>query len=294
MSWRPPIAQQRLNRKKSLWGGQRSVRNIYRRKPPRDRKKMVVNVLLIKLGVIGLAGLTVGLILLYYHLLTSPYFCIKDIRNVEVTGTRRLDPALVLKLAKLEPGTNLLVLRPSQVEQMLTGHPWIAKAELTRKWPNRVHLKIHEREPVALVQLEELYYTDRQGHLFRPSAAGDPHDYPVITGLTREHFTPGQGLPITLGHLVELLDLLKEAPPPLNLANISEINVDRERGYTLYANGLKSGVLLGLKDFADKLQKFAKVWPVLHQKGYLAQAGLINLDYPQRVLLSLTEAEDNR
>jgi cell division protein FtsQ len=139
----------------------------------------------------------------------------------------------------------------------------------------------------------ELYYVDRQGRLFKPLSPGDPHDFPVITGLTRDDFTLDQGHPtIGLTRVFQLLDLLKSTPPPLSLENISEVHVDQERGFTLYANGLNSVVDLGLPEFAEKLDKFARIWPLLVQKGLQTRVTRIQLDYPQRVLLSLAGQEE--
>jgi cell division protein FtsQ len=148
---------------------------------------------------------------------------------------------------------------------------------------------------MALVQAGELYYVDREGKLLKPLAPGDPHDFPVITGLPREFFSPQEGaLPETMARINDLMNLLKAAQPPLNLENISEVHVDRERGLTLFANGLGAGVDLGLGQFPEKLKRLAQAWPVLTQKGYLSKAGRINLDYPQKVLLSLKGTEESQ
>ena len=290
MSWSPPLASQQPARKKKSVFDRKKARNTYRPRPTpsKEKKKFWGRVLLFKVGLISLTGICLGLVLIYYHLLTSPFFCIKDIRDIEISGTKRLNAALICQMTGLGPGTNLLALRPARVEQTLAAHPWIARAELTRKWPNRLQLTIQEREPMALVQLGELYYADRHGSLLKPLSPGDPHEFPVITGLKKEQFIDVQGFPpVVFEGVLALLDLLKETPPPLNLANISEIHVDQERGFTLYANGLKSAVHLGPKDLPEKLKKFASVWPVLKQHGYQSQVEYINLDYPQRVLLSL-------
>jgi cell division protein FtsQ len=139
----------------------------------------------------------------------------------------------------------------------------------------------------------ELYYVDRQGSLFKPLTPGDPHNFPVLTGLAPEHFNPGEGpLPEALAQAFQLLELLRGAAPPLNLENISEVHVDLERGFTLYANGLGVALDLGFTGHQEKLQKFAQIWPILSQTGYLAKAGRINLDYPQRVLLTLKGMEE--
>lgn len=269
------------------------TRNIYRRKRERG-KSLWPGLAYFALGLASLAGIGLGLVLIYYQLLTYSVFCIKDSRNIDITGTKRLSHTSILELANLGPQTSLLALRPAAVEQALLTHPWIAKAEVTRRWPNHLVVRLEEREPVALVQLEELYYTDRRGSLFKPLLAGDPHDFPVITGLSREHFnSPQGGPPVLWSRVLDLLEVLKEAPPPLKNSNIAEIHVDPERGFTLYVSGLKSALDLGFTDLPDKMQKFALVWPVLAQKGYLNRTGRINLDHPQRVLLSLKGVDDS-
>jgi len=247
-------------------------------------------------GLLTLAGLCVGLMVLYHQLLTCSRFCIKDINNIEIEGARRLSRGVLLQQAGLKPGVNLLAVRPAQVERALLSHPWIAKAELSRQWPDHLHLKIQERDPVALVQIgEELLYMDRQGMLFKPLSPGDPHNFPVITGLTPEQFRHAAGdLPEVVAQTFHLMEVLKKTPPPLNLENISEIHADLERGFTLYANGLGVALDIGLQDYPEKLQKFAHLWPHLVQKGLLARTGRINLTYPHRVLVTLKGMEDNQ
>jgi cell division protein FtsQ len=246
-------------------------------------------------GLLTLAGVCLGLVVLYHQLLTSSLFCIKDINNIELEGAKRLSRSLVLEQSKVGPGASLLAIRPGQVERALMAHPWIAKAEVSRRWPNNLHLKIQERDPVALVQFgEELLYMDRQGMIFKPLSPGDPHNFPVITGLTSEQFRhPAGDLPQVVTQAFHLMDVLKKTSPPLNLENISEIHVDLERGFTLYANGVGVGLDLGLQEYPEKLQKFAQLWPVLVQKGLLSKINRINLNYPRRALVTLKGMEAN-
>ena len=246
-------------------------------------------------GLLTLAGLCLGLVVLYHQLLTSPLFCIKDINNIEIEGAKRLSRSLLLQQSKLVSGASLLAIQPGQVERALMAHPLVAKAEVSRKWPNSLHLKVQERDPVALVQFgEELLYMDRQGMIFKPLSPGDPHNFPVITGLTAEQFRhPAGDLPEVVTQAFQLMDVLKNTPPPLNLENISEIHVDLERGFTLYANGVGVALDLGLQEYSEKLQKFAQLWPVLVQKGLLTKVNRINLNYPRRVLVTTKGMEAN-
>ena len=292
----PPsrLVPQRPAKKSASQFFRRKPRNIYRRSRGGRPKRSWLRLAVLTSGVLGLAGLCLGLLFLYHLLLTSSYFCIKDIRNIEIDGIRRLTPEAILHLANLGPDTNLLAIRPGRLEQALMAHPWIARAEVTRLWPHRLRLHLQEREPVALVQLgEELYYIDRQGSLCKPLSPGDPHDFPVITGLQPENLQHPEGsLAPLVAQTFQLLDVLKEVPAPLNLENISEVHLDLDRGFTLYVNGLGAALDLGFNDYPEKLGKFAQVLPALVQKGYLAKTGRINLDYPDRVLINLKGTDE--
>lgn len=289
------LAPQRPVKKSGLFS-RAKPRNNYRRSRAGGPKRSWLRTVLCTFGALGLAGLCLSLVLLYHQLLTSSYFCIKDIKNIEIDGARRLTPEVILQLANLGPDTNLLAVRPGRVERALLAHPWIARAELTRKWPQRLRLHIQEREPVALLQLgEELFYIDRQGGLFKPLSPGDPHNFLVITGLKAENLQHPEGsLAPLVAQTFQLLEVLKEAPAPLNLENISEVHLDLDRGFTLYVNGLGAALDIGFKDYLEKLKKFAQVLPTLVQKDYLPKTGRINLDYPDRVLINLKGTEEGR
>jgi cell division protein FtsQ len=289
------LAPQRPARKTRLLS-RGSAQNSYRRNRFKgESRRTWLRALAGVFGVLTLAGLCLGLVVLYHQLLTCSTFCIKDINNIEIVGAKSLSRATLLRQARLGPGVNLLAIRPGRVEQALMAHPWIARAEVSRKWPHSLMVRIQERDPVALVQIKKkLFYMDHQGILFKPLSPGDPHNFPVITGLNPEQFRHSAGdLPEVVAQIFQLMAVLKKNPPPLNLENISEIHADLERGFTLYANGLKVPLDLGFTDYSGKLQKFAQLWPVLVQRGLLPRAGRINLTYPRRVLVTLKGTETN-
>ena len=292
---RSRLIPQKPQKKTRLFSRGRSQNSYRRNRVKGESRKFWLRGVAWLFGLLSLAGLCLGLVVLYHQLLTSPLFCITDINSIEIEGARRLSRSLLLEQAKLVPGTSLLAVRPGQVERSLMAHPWIAKAEVSRKWPHSLHLKIQERDPVALAQIgEELLYMDRQGMIFKPLSPGDPHNFPVITGLTPAQFRhAADDLPEVVAQTFNLMEELKKTPPPLNLENISEIHVDLERGFTLYANGVGVGLDLGLQEYSEKLQKFAQLWPVLVHKGLLSKINRINLNYPRRALVTLKGMEAN-
>jgi cell division septal protein FtsQ len=279
-----PRGRARLNRR-------RPPRNVYRRRPPTTEKKKghFKWLVLLALGAALALGLNLLLLLGYHQVLTSSWFCIKDANDIKIEGLQRISREQILHLAHLGPGASLLAIKPPLVEGALETHPWIARAEFQRKWFSRqIWIRVVERNPVALIHLGELYYVDRRGILFKPTSMGEQYDFPVITGLKKEQIPQDQDkVPEALAQVFQLMDLLKEVKPPLNLANISEIHVDRERGLSLFPSRAGWRVDLGFRDFPEKLTRFYKVWAQLSQKGHLARVGRINLNYSHRVVVTL-------
>jgi cell division protein FtsQ len=235
-----------------------------------------------------LAGFSLILVTGYQYLLTVPYFCIKSPDAIKIEGQDLSSPAAVLLEMHLQPGTSLLAVQPFKIEKALLQQPWIEQAELTRIWPDRVHIKIKEHQPLALVKLaKKLYLMDTGGSLFKVMEPHDPHDFPVITGLQVEHFQRPDGIMTPLlAKVFDFLELLKEKNNPLNMATISEIDVDSERGITIYPSELNLGVSIGFQGHSQKLANLQKVLPQLKQSGDLANVEKIDLNYPQRVLVS--------
>jgi cell division protein FtsQ len=235
-----------------------------------------------------LAGFSLILVISYQYLLTLPYFVIKGPDGIKIEGQTLSNPAAILQEMNIKPGSSLLAFQPLKVEKALLRQPWIERAELTRVWPDQVHLQVREHQPLALVKLEQkLYLMDTRGILFKVMEPHDPHDFPVVTGLQLDHFQRLEGkMTPLLAKVFDFMELLQEKNNPLNLATVSEINVDPERGITIYPVEINLGVSIGFQGHSQKLANLQKVMPHIKQHGNLANIEKIDLNYPQRVLVS--------
>lgn len=235
-----------------------------------------------------LAGFSLLLVIGYQYLLTVPYFCIKSPAGIHLEGQALSNPTAVLQEMHIQPGTSLLAIQPLKAEKALNQQPWIEHAELTRIWPDQVRIHIREHQPLALVKLEQkLYLMDTRGILFKVMEPHDPHDFPVITGLQADHFQRAEGnMTPLLARVFDFMELLREKNNSLNLATVSEINVDSERGITIYPAELNLGVSIGFQGHSQKLANLQKVLPHLKEHGNLANIEKIDLNFPQRVLVS--------
>lgn len=113
---------------------------------------------------------------------TTPRFAVA---NVEIEGTERLAHDDVLGAAGVERGQNLFVLDVDSAERKLLESPWISSARVTRKLPGTIQIEVQERNAAALALIgESTFLVDDEGYPFKTMGVGDPHDLPVITGIS--------------------------------------------------------------------------------------------------------------
>jgi cell division protein FtsQ len=113
---------------------------------------------------------------------TTPRFSIVEL---EVEGTKRLSREDVLGAAAVTRGANLFSLDIPQAERKLVESPWISSARVTRRLPGTVRIQVVEREPRAIAILSgKSFLISTDGTPFKELGQGDPHDFPVITGIS--------------------------------------------------------------------------------------------------------------
>ena len=73
---------------------------------------------------------------------------------VDVSGANRISPEEVAALIGAEPGAGLAGLDIAAARQTLEAQAWVAEAQVIRLWPDRVVVRLNERDPFALWQSE--------------------------------------------------------------------------------------------------------------------------------------------
>jgi cell division protein FtsQ len=102
--------------------------------------------------------------------------------NVQVEGTRYLDAARVVKAAGLTIGQDLFRIDLERARQKLLLDPRVAAAEVARRPPRGVRVRIVEREPVLLVDHGVPWEIDSAGVLMPPLQKGVVADVPLLVG----------------------------------------------------------------------------------------------------------------
>ncbi len=201
----------------------------------------------------------------YVHLLSDSYF---RVREVEVEGSRKVPKETLRSLAVMEGMPNLFSVKLKEVVKRLESHPWIEQVRVRKVFPHKIVIQVEEKKPMAIIQLEELYYIDTQGEIFTPVGDRDEYNYPYVTGLTRRALekNPEEAKRL-IDKALELLRIVNQGKA-FPLGEISEIHMERTFGIHCFTKAEGVEVKMGWEDFEEKMRRLPLVWSDLRRRGW--------------------------
>jgi len=192
-------------------------------------------------------------------LAASPLFVLQEV-VVEASG--RPNPGEIRSMSGVRPGMNLLSLDTEGISRRLETHRWVQHATVVKRLPDRILIKVREKRPVAVVEIQgDLYYIDREGTVLDGIRPGEPLDFPMITGLGKDvrdahRWKGGRDAQQALS----LLRALQGLPV---LGSVSEIHLHRSEGLSFVLEGFPCSVYVGWSGFSEKMSRFGGIFPSL-------------------------------
>jgi cell division protein FtsQ len=249
---------------------------------PRDWKKLFHRML--RIGIASGSGflLASGALLTAQMLLESGYFGVKQVR---VEHQVRVSEGDILDASDIEIGDSLFDLDLHMIGRKIEEHPWIARADVERSFPDNVVIRVVEREARAIIDLDYLYYVDRGGEVFKMLDSGDELDYPVITGIDRQYLldNPDQ-TQSSLDLALLIMDEL-DRRTLFNLEDVSEIHFEEQEGLILHTRIGGVPVRMGKQGFDAKLNRLEAIYSDLEPR--LMALKYIDLNVTDRVIVKV-------
>jgi cell division protein FtsQ len=206
------------------------------------------------LYVFGIVILAVATVLasaaLVVSIARSPYF---QVRDVEVRGTTRVSSAQVMKLTGWPKPRSIFEIPIRRVEAALNRNPWVER---------------------ALVHLEDLFYVDQEGVVFKRVTKGDGLNFPILTGLKEDEVTRPEGHEL-LARALELQTLLEKEPRFRSI--VSEIHISKQLGFSVITMGRTREIRFGFDNFPLKMGSLNKLFDRLERQQL--QARFIDLSF---------------
>lgn len=244
------------------------------------------------LGVVAclVAAVAVGASFAAYHALCRWDFFL--VTGVHFEGCGRITKNELLELSGVDLSMNILAMSGREVEEKISRHDWVEEVSVERQWPNQVIIKVQEKKPVAMANIDgEYFYIDRSGHPFAKIAGTDDLDYPVVSGMEASDWREGE----KLAFLGEALTFIGRAGHKQNTTlpqqNISEIHVEADGNMILFLASRPFPIYLGKGSIGDQYGSLVKVLSRLYQENKFASISYIRMDYqPGKVLVGLAES----
>jgi len=241
-------------------------------------------------GLAVLCIMSTGFVLIYDFITQCDYYKAK---SLAITGNHMFSDKQIISQADLKRGVNIFSVNLSIVQKRLLAHPWIEEAEISRKLPSGIKIRIKEQRAVAIVDFGRRFLINDNGEIFKEWSAGDPGVLPVINGLrysdisiapkSRSHSSGKNNMALYMEErsnpfdaVMDVLRLGQRAESVLPNKLISKILVDREIGITIYAFSKIKEIKLGYENYADKYDLLKKV--LLYIKNINSFQDLVSID----------------
>jgi cell division protein FtsQ len=277
----------------------RGTRSSQRGPNPFGKLLRTMSAIVVVMGLVG--GTAIGL----RSLLGAQFFSIK---KIELEGANRTKREDLLSLIEDQTSGDLWRVDLEKIRDLLKRNAWVREVEVTRQLPDKLLVKIQEREPYALVRHADnvVVWIDRDGTVLGDQSRFNPEVIPpIISGLPEG--TSDKVMETRRQHLSlyqQLLSELDEREPRLS-PQVDEVIFDGVDGLKLRVQGGQVEVLVGTKEFRKRTHNALRILQAVKSRDISALQLLkisdaerllsgrpivyINATVPERAIVGLAE-----
>lgn len=210
-------------------------------------------------------------LLALYILVRSPLF---EVKKIVLEGNHFLGSEKIISVSGVNKGENIFKANLQEASERLKIIPMLKSADVSRKLPSTVVIKVTERTPLALLPSSDGFVqVDGEGVYLQKGLSSD-RNLPVITGL--KCVIPPPGKPVKGEGLEAALGVVGQLPAVL-LPELSEVNIGVQGDVILYTLDGVQCRLGTISDISEKGLVLSRVLSGLKAKG--KKIAYIDLSY---------------
>lgn len=183
------------------------------------------------------------------------------------------------------PQGNIWSLSSRDIGRRLLSHPWVRNVTVRKAFPDRLIVRIEERRPVAMINLDALYYVDEQGEIFKRLTAYDRKNFPIVTGFSQADLSARDA--VTLRNLKRTLELVCCTESGVLRQNVSEVHFDPQEGYTVVTRDSGLQLRIGMVEFREAMRRVEVAMPKLSRLGQ--DKSVVDLKIADRIFVQAGE-----
>jgi cell division protein FtsQ len=214
-------------------------------------------------SVAAISGIAVYL--LHRYAIHDPKFILSHDRSndgLTIDGLRYGSRAKVQRVFAQDAGRSVFAVPLDERRRRLLAIDWVEDASVSRVWPDRLAVRIRERQPVAFVNVQSsVMLIDSQGMLLEPPPRAQ-FTFPVLSGI-RGDDSQEQRL-----EAVRALLLVESELGP-RMKDVSEVNAADPGNIRIVAQveGHVAELILGDDNLAQRYQKFLNHYAEIRKRS---------------------------
>jgi cell division protein FtsQ len=184
-----------------------------------------------------------------------------------VHGLRNASRARVWRVFDVDFGRSVFAVPLAERRRRLMAIDWVADASVSRIWPNRLVVRIAERQPVAFVNLPlatgtaRLLLIDAEGVLLEPPPQSR-FSFPVLSGVAEDDSEEVRRIRVRA--MLRLLDELGAAARDISEVNTADL--DNLRAIT-QLDGRAVELQMGDGNYGRRYQAFLANYPEMRKRS---------------------------
>jgi cell division protein FtsQ len=228
---------------------------------------------LVAVAVMGAASVSA-----YSWLVRSPRF---SVRSLDMNSCANVTEEEVWSIVRDGRTGNIWTVPVREVSRKLARHPWVRAVAVRKAFPDRLVVRIEEQRPVAMVNLDALWYVNADGKPFKRLTTYDPKNLAIVTGFSANDLRSGEA--VTLRNFRRAIELLTLAEAGPFRKNLSEVHFDAQDGYTLVTRDTGVQFKIGGMDFQKAMRRVEEALPRLSRLG--SAPGIVDLKTEGRIFV---------
>ena len=215
----------------------------------------------ILLGLVLIAGISLGLIYGYRLVTGSEYFALK---KLEITGNNHLTYGDIISRAGVELGENIFKINIDELYWRLSRNPWIKSVYIRRELPDMIRINLTERRPCFWIQENKrLAYADKMGNRIAEVLPKRFISLPLLYVDARCPY--GAQVKQMLPTIVSLLD---QKMCPFSWQDLAGIHLSSDR-IEFFLENPQLKLSLDMDEILESVDKLSLVWKDLRHRGEL-------------------------
>ena len=208
-----------------------------------------------------------------------------QINNIYFHGNEFLTNKRLKNILNSIEMDNIHLINLTEISKLLEKDFFIEAVRASKHFPNKLEIEIIEREPIAVINIDEPLLIDRNGIILPKNEIANKKLIPFLSGFNQNKNFYNLGKKTTSKKMQEAIALLKELKIeyPKLYNNLSELTLNNSNEFVMILLDYPTKVNLGSKKINNKLEIIQNFESMLKEEN-LSTFASIDLRYKNQII----------